>query len=317
MNEDTLGLRTLTRIVRGHATSDGAGIRLVRALGTREIEQLDPFLLLEEFRSDQADYMAAFPEQPRRGFETVTYMLAGSLEHSDQLGNHGRVESGSLQWMTAGRGVVQSEVPHQEHGLLWGFQVWINLGANDKFCEPRYQNIAKDAVPEIELPNMTGKVRVLAGRCGGMQGAITGNVLDPLYLDVALSPHMLHEFDVPEGHNACVYVFEGSARFGDVDDHSKKALSRHDLGVLRDGTKLRVRAASVGVRFLLLAARPLNEPVARYGPFVMNTREQVLEAVSELRSGRFGDPAPAVEPDIEELDRGGIIEPSAVQDSTG
>jgi redox-sensitive bicupin YhaK (pirin superfamily) len=318
MIEDLISFRTLTRVVRGHATSDGAGIRFVRALGAHELDHLDPFLLLEEFRSEsQADYMAGFPDHPRRGFENITYMLAGSMEQSDHLGHRGLLESGGVQWMTAGRGVLHSQVPHQENGALWGFQVWMNLRSSDKFCEPRYQDIARDAIPEIELPNMTGKIRVIAGRCGELQGAFTGNSLDPLFLDVALSPHVLHDFDVPEGHNACVYVFEGGARFGDVDNLTKKALSRHDLGVLRDGSKLRIQAASTGVRFLLLAARPLNEPVARYGPFVMNTREQVLEAVQDFRTGRFvGDPQPT-EPENEPRERNGNVEPSVVHDSTG
>jgi hypothetical protein len=176
--------------------------------------------------------------------------------------------------------------------LVWGFRAWINLPAADKFCEPNYRDIPKQTIPEIELPEMGGKIRVIAGRCGSTLGALfQGASLDPLFLDVALAPHVLHEFEVPVGHSAFVYIYEGSGRVGDVADLSKKALSRHDLGVLRDGDKLRVQAASLGVRFLVLAARPLNEPVARYGPFVMNTREQVLAAVNEFRSGRF-----AIEP---------------------
>jgi redox-sensitive bicupin YhaK (pirin superfamily) len=279
----------MSRVVRGHATSDGGGVRLTRVIGTHELDNLDPFLLLDEFRSESsADYIAGFPDHPHRGFETVTYMLAGSMEHRDHLGNRGILESGSVQWMTAGRGIVHSEMPRQEHGLMWGLQLWVNLKASDKLCEPRYQDIPRDAIPEVELPNVTGKVRVIAGKSLGVSGPVSGISVDPLYLDVALSPYSLEEFDIPEGHNACVYVFEGSARFGDVDDQSKKVLSRHDLGVLsQSGSKLRIQAASLGVRFLLLAARPLNEPVARYGPFVMNTREQVLQAVDDFRTGRF------------------------------
>ncbi|HEY2732902.1 MAG TPA: pirin family protein, partial [Polyangiales bacterium] len=228
MIEHPLGFRTLSRVVRGHATSDGAGMRLTRALGHHELEQLDPFLLLEEFRSESAaDYMAAFPDHPRRGFETITYMMSGSLEHSDHLGHRGVLESGSVQWMTAGRGVVHSEMPRQEDGLVWGFRAWINLRASDKFCEPNYQDILKHTIPEVELAEMSGKVRVIAGRCGATAGALRGNSLDPLFLDVALSPHVYHEFDVPEGHSAFVYIYEGSGRFGDVDDLSKKALSRN------------------------------------------------------------------------------------------
>jgi redox-sensitive bicupin YhaK (pirin superfamily) len=289
MSDDTFSLRLLSRSVRGHATSDGGGVKLTRVIGTRELDNLDPFLLLDEFRSESsADYMTGFPDHPHRGFETVTYMLAGSMEHRDHLGNRGLLESGSVQWMTAGRGIVHSEMPRQEHGLMWGFQLWVNLQATEKLCEPRYQDIPPNAIPEVELPNLTGKVRVIAGSCLGMTGPVSGISVEPLYLDVALSPYTLEEFFIPEGHNACIYVFEGGARFGDVDDHTKKVLSRHDLGVLsQTGSKLRIQAASLGVRFLLLAARPLNEPVARYGPFVMNTREQVLKAVDDFRTGRF------------------------------
>ena len=287
--QGTVGLRTLTRIVRGHATSDGAGVRLTRVIGSPELDYLDPFLLLDEFRSaSSADYIAGFPDHPHRGFETVTYMIAGSMEHRDHLGNRGVVDRGSVQWMTAGRGIVHSEMPHQEHGLMWGFQLWVNLKASDKLCEPRYQNIPKDAIPEIELPNVTGRVRVVAGSFMGERGPVSGIAIDPVFFDIALSPHTLEEFTIPETHTACVYVFEGSARFGEVEDLSKKVLSRHDLGVLsNDGTKLRVQAASAGVRFLLLAGVPINEPVERYGPFVMNTREQVLKAVDDFRNGRF------------------------------
>jgi redox-sensitive bicupin YhaK (pirin superfamily) len=288
MSEDNLGFRTIARIVRGHATSDGAGVRLTRVIGTHELDNVDPFLLLDEFRSESsADYLAGFPDHPHRGFETVTYMLAGSMEHRDSVGHRGLLESGSVQWMTAGRGIVHSEMPRQEHGLMWGFQLWVNLKAEDKLCAPRYQDIPRDAIPELELPDMSGRVRVIAGECRGMTGPVSGTSIEPLYLDIALAPQTLEEFAVPQGHNACVYVFEGGGRFGDVADQSKKALSRHDLGVLSDGNTLRVQAASLGVRFLLIAGRPLNEPVARYGPFVMNTREQLLKAVDDFRTGRF------------------------------
>ena len=289
MSDDASSLRTLTRSIRGHPTSDGSGVRLTRVIGTRELDNLDPFLLLDEFKSESnADYVVGFPDHPHRGFETVTYMVAGSMEHRDHVGNHGVLESGSVQWMTAGRGIVHSEMPHQEHGLMWGFQLWVNLKASEKLCVPRYQNIPSDAIPEVELPNFSGKVRVIAGRYLGMTGPVSGISVDPLYFDIALSPYTLEEFAIPEGHNACVYVFDGGARFGDVDDQTKRVLSRHDLGVLSEtGNLLRIQAASLGVRFLLLAARPLHEPVARYGPFVMNTREQVLKAVDDFRTGRF------------------------------
>ena len=291
MTEDTLSLRTLSRVLRGHATTDGAGVRMTRVIGTHELEDLDPFLLLDEFRSEtHADYIAGFPDHPRRGFESVTYMIAGSMEHRDHLGNQGVTERGGVQWMTAGRGVVQSEMPRQERGLTWGFQLWVNLKASDKLCEPQYQDIPREAIPVVELPERGGRVRVIAGSLRGSEGVVQARSVERLlYLDVSLSPYTVEEFVIPSGYNACVYVFEGSARFGDVNDHSKKALGRHDLGVLGDGDALRVRAASLGVRFLILAARPLKEPIARYGPFVMNTREEVLQAVNDYRHGRFLD----------------------------
>jgi redox-sensitive bicupin YhaK (pirin superfamily) len=281
---DSLGFRSLARVVRGHATSDGAGVRLTRVIGTHELDHLDPFLLLDEFKSDSsADYSAGFPDHPHRGFETVTYMLAGKMEHRDQLGHRGVLESGSVQWMTAGRGIIHSEMPRQERGLMWGFQLWVNLPADEKLCEPLYRDIPKDAIPEVALADAMGVVRVIAGDFRGTAGAITGLTIQPLYLDVTLARHSDEELAVPEGHNACVYVFDGAARFGD----SSKLLGRHDLGVLGPGARLRVQANGQGVRFLLLGGRPLNEPIARYGPFVMNTREQLQRAIDDYRSGRL------------------------------
>jgi redox-sensitive bicupin YhaK (pirin superfamily) len=288
MDENPASLRALTRVLRGRPTSDGAGVKLTRVIGTHELEDLDPFLLLDEFRSEtSADYIAGFPDHPHRGFETVTYMLAGSMEHRDQLGHVGLLESGGVQWMTAGRGIIHSEMPRQEHGLMWGFQLWVNLPASEKLCEPRYRDIPKSDIPEVALPNESGKVRVIAGQYGEIVGAVSGIAVDPLYLDVALSPHETADIAVPEGHNACVYMFEGGARFGDRNELAKKILGHHDLGVLGPGDSLRAQATPQGARFLLLAARPLNESIERYGPFVMNTREQLVKAVEDYRTGRF------------------------------
>jgi redox-sensitive bicupin YhaK (pirin superfamily) len=284
MAEQLMGPRTLSRVVRGHATTDGAGVRLTRVIGTNELEHLDPFLQLDELRSEtKGDDSIGFPSHPHRGCETVTYMLVGSIEHRDRSGRCGRLESGGVQWLTAGRGVVHSEMPRPEHGLVWGFQLWVNLSASNKMCEPRYQDISRSDVPELELPNANGRVRLIAGTFHGVNGPVTGIATDPLYLDIAVAPYTQLEVAIPNDHNACLYVFAGSARVGDSDS-AKRTLSRHDLGILGPGTSVRVHAQAHGARFLALAARPLHEPVMRYGPFVMNTREELQKAVYDFRS---------------------------------
>jgi quercetin 2,3-dioxygenase len=277
--------RELTQLVRGQATADGAGVRLSRVIGTPALEDLDPFLLLDEFRSDStADYVAGFPDHPHRGFETVTYMLAGSMEHRDHVGNHGVLQSGGVQWMTAGRGIIHSEMPRQESGLLWGFQLWVNLPATDKLCAPRYQDIASSEIPELVLGRY-GKVRVIAGDFDGVQGAVRGIAVEPLYLDLTLAPEVDQRIEIPSGHSACLYVLDGQVQV--VGAGRTSQVARGKLGVLSGDGPLLLRSSPLGVRVLVLAGRPLREPVARYGPFVMNTREQVQRAVEDLRSGRF------------------------------
>jgi hypothetical protein len=274
-------LRTVTQVVRGQPTSDGAGVKLVRVIGGPRLDMLDPFLMLDEFRSDAAsDYLAGFPDHPHRGFETVTYMLAGEMEHRDHAGNQGRLTAGSVQWMTAGRGIVHSEMPKQDDGLMWGFQLWINLPARDKMVPPRYQDIPPERVPVVRHPD-GAVVRVLAGEALGVAGAVSGIATAPLYLDVNLPAGAAFEQPIPAGHASFAYVFQGAGELGG------RALSRGELGVLSDGDRVRARGGPEGLRFILLAARPLNEPVARYGPFVMNTREQIIQAFEDFRSGRF------------------------------
>jgi redox-sensitive bicupin YhaK (pirin superfamily) len=286
LNNALLTTREVTQLVRGQATSDGAGVRLSRVIGTPALEDLDPFLLFDEFRSDaSADYVAGFPDHPHRGFETVTYMLAGSLEHRDHVGNHGVLESGSVQWMTAGRGIIHSEMPRQQSGLLWGFQLWVNLPASEKLCAPRYQDITSDAIPELALGRSSGKIRVIAGDFQGMQGAVRGIAIDPLYLDVTLAPQVDQLIEVPSGHSGCIYVLDGAVQV--IAAGRTSLVSRGKLGVLSQEGPLFLRSAALGARLLVIAGRPLKEPVARYGPFVMNTREQVQRAVEDLRSGRF------------------------------
>jgi len=274
--------RTITRRVRGQPASDGAGVRLTRVIGQPALDMLDPFLLLDEFGSDQPDdYIAGFPEHPHRGFETVTYMLDGRMRHGDNQGNSGLLQSGSVQWMTAGRGIVHSEMPEQEEGLMRGFQLWVNLPASDKMSAPRYQDIAPEKIPEVE-PAQGVKVRVVAGRFGETRGPVDGIVTQPLYLDIALAPGASVEVPVPQGHNAFAYVFEGN---GVVLGGER--LERSELAVLSDGDSVGLAAGDTAVRVLLVAGKPLREPVARYGPFVMNTRQEILQAVEDFNAGRF------------------------------
>jgi redox-sensitive bicupin YhaK (pirin superfamily) len=266
---------------------EGAGVRLRRSIGTRALDSLDPFLLLDEFKSDRADdYLAGFPDHPHRGFETVTYMLAGSMLHQDHKGNRGHLVAGSVQWMTAGRGIIHSEMPQQKDGLMWGFQLWVNLPSREKMREPRYQDIPPERIVEVARPD-GARIRVIAGEAEGVRGAVSGIVTEPLYLDVALPPGARFLQEIPEARNAFVYVFEGEAVFGIGADESGRELRAGQLGVLGEGDGLEARSADSAVRFLLLAARPLGEPVARYGPFVMNTRSEIEQAVRDLQQGTF------------------------------
>lgn len=274
--------RAVVALVPGQPSTDGAGVRLNRSLGGAALPELDPFLLLDEFRSDDAaDYIAGFPDHPHRGFETVTYMLAGRMRHRDSTGREGTLVAGSVQWMTAGRGIVHSEMPEQEEGLMWGFQLWVNLPAKDKMCAPGYQELAPEAIPERTLDDGT-RVRVIAGRADdGTEGAIRGIATEPLYLDVSLPAGRSFAQAVPAGHNALAYPFEGALAIEDT------TVPRGTLAVLGPGDAVRVRADDAPARFLLLAGKPLGEPIVRYGPFVMNTREQILEAVNDYQEGRF------------------------------
>jgi redox-sensitive bicupin YhaK (pirin superfamily) len=283
IDSNTTGTRQVARIVRGHATSDGAGVKLTRVIGQLDLEMLDPFLLLDEFRSDSAgDYIGGFPEHPHRGFETVTYMLAGRMRHGDNQGNSGLLTPGSVQWMTAGRGIVHSEMPEQEDGLMWGFQLWVNLPAKDKMTAPRYQDIAPERIPEVNLPGVTA--RVIAGEFAAAHGPVQDVVTAPVYLDLRLQPGASLNVPLPPGHNAFAYVYEGHAQVG---DGAGQNLVRGDLGVLSDGAGVQLSAGETPARLILVAGRPLNEPVAKYGPFVMNTPQQIQQAIDDFRGGRF------------------------------
>ncbi len=285
MNATALTSRRVVTTVRGQPASDGAGVKLNRLIGQPALDMLDPFLMLDEFRSDQAsDYLAGFPDHPHRGFETVTYMLAGNMRHGDNQGNTGMLRAGSVQWMTAGRGIVHSEMPEQEDGLMWGFQLWVNLPAADKMTAPRYQDIAPEQVPQLQ-PADGVELRLLTGRVGEVYGPVTNVATAPIYVDVRLQPGAQWTSQLPQRHNGFVYVYDGEAIVGDGD--SSRTLPRGELGVLSHGETLRLAAGTTATRLILVAGKPLNEPVAKYGPFVMNTPEQIVTAIRDFQSGRF------------------------------
>lgn len=275
----------IARKVRGVPASDGAGVKLTRVIGGGELPDLDPFLLLDEFGTDRPeDYLAGFPDHPHRGFETVTYMLDGRMRHRDNHGNEGLLVPGAVQWMTAGRGLVHSEMPEQEAGRMRGFQLWVNLPAKDKMTEPRYQEFAPDRLP-VATPAEGVKVKVIAGEVGGVRGPIAQPATDPLYLDIELATGADWLHALPEGHNAFAYAFEGEATLGEGED--ARPLAAQELAVLGGGDVLRLRGGDAGARLILVAGRPLREPVARHGPFVMNTRQELMQAFVDYQEGRF------------------------------
>lgn len=266
----------------GIRVSEGAGVNVLRMIGSPELNMLDPFLLLDEFRSDDpGDYIAGFPSHPHRGFETVTYMLAGAMRHEDSSGASGELAAGGVQWMTAGRGVIHSEMPLIKDGLMWGFQLWVNLPASKKMVEPRYQNIDPADVPAVEGPGGV-RARVIAGSVNGVAGPVSGVSVDPVFLDVVLPSGASFGHDVPADHACAAYVYDG---FVSVEGVS---YAKGSLIVFGDGDHVVLSGGEKGGAFLLLAARPLNEPVARGGPFVMNTREELTQAFSDYNSGVLG-----------------------------
>ena len=276
----TTALRRVVWAGRGMAASDGAGVKLTRVIGQPALPDLDPFLMLDEFGSDDPEaYIAGFPDHPHRGFETVTYMLAGRMRHRDNKGNEGLLEAGSVQWMTAGRGIVHSEMPEQEQGLMQGFQLWLNLPARDKMGPPRYQDIAPEQIPTISpAPGVTAKV--IAGRLAGTLGPVDAGATEPFYADLRLEAAAAVEIPLPPDHNAFVYVYEGAA------DVAGQALERATIAVLGRGEAVRIETDH-GARLIVVAGKPLREPVARYGPFVMNTDDELRQAFADYQAGRF------------------------------
>jgi redox-sensitive bicupin YhaK (pirin superfamily) len=292
-----MNTRTLVHVIESMATSDGAGVKLRRSLGSQRGLHVDPFLMLDEFYSDNPDdYIAGFPAHPHRGFETVTYMLDGHMRHEDHLGNRGDLGPGDVQWMTAARGIIHSEMPQQSQGRMRGFQLWLNLPSKEKMKAAGYRDIPAGEIPRVSLPH-GGEVKVIAGmlRLGDTitNGPVNGRdaklSTDPLYLDVRL--RVGGEFNIPiaAGHSAFLYTYEGSAKIGPTG--TAKSLPHRAAGVLSDGDSVRVEAGPEGVHFLLLAAKPLREPVVQYGPFVMNTREEIEQALADYRDGRLATAA--------------------------
>lgn len=282
--------REVVRVVMPQVVLEGAGVRLQRSIATRTLDYLDPFLLFDHFGSDNPDdYLAGFPMHPHRGIETVTYMLAGVVEHRDSLGNAGTIGAGDVQWMTSGRGILHEEMPKPYQGRMAGFQLWVNLPAGLKMTRPRYQEILSGSVPEV-----TGaggeRIRVIAGALEGVQGAVVEIAADPTYLDVSVPPGRTLTLPCPRGHTAFAYVFEGRARFGVTDESRADTSAQPRLLVLGEGDGVTVTTDASPVRFLLVSGRPLHEPIARYGPFVMNTREEIEQALRDLRDGTFVQP---------------------------
>lgn len=288
--------RTAERIVAAEPASDGAGVKLNRSISTPALPDLDPFLMLDEFNTENPDdYIAGFPEHPHRGFETVTYMIDGNMRHRDNTGAEGVLRGGGVQWMTAGRGILHSEMPEQVDGRMQGFQLWVNLPARLKMTDPRYQEFDGAGVPEVRQED-GALIRVVAGAHGDISGPVEGIHGTPLYLDVTLPTGAAVTQPVESGHNGFVYVFEGDAveitgaesGNGDLNDRSTNSVPRRHLAVLSSGDCVSLRnSGDKTARLLLVAGAPIGEPIARYGPFVMNTEQEIHQAFKDFQDGNF------------------------------
>ncbi len=279
--------RRPSRVITPQSVVEGAGVRLKRSIATRELDYVDPFLLFDHFGSDNPeDYLAGFPMHPHRGIETVTYMLAGAVQHRDSIGNAGTIGAGDVQWMTSGGGIMHEEMPEPRNGKMEGFQLWVNLPARLKMSRPRYQEIMASHIPEVQRSD-GARIRVIAGTVDGVTGPVTEIAIKPIYLDIAMPAGASFIQPLEKGHNAFAYVFEGEGWFGDDTYETAGRISSPQLVVLGDGDYVAVRAAEKGLRFVLASGQPLNEPIARYGPFVMNTRAEIERALQDLRNGTF------------------------------
>lgn len=286
MSPDPTATRELVQIVPGRPTQDGAGVKLDRYLTPRWYASADPFLLLDRFHSERGeDYAGGFPPHPHRGFETVTYLLAGRMRHGDDQGNRGDLGPGSVQWMTAARGIVHEETPQQQDGLLWGYQLWVNLPASEKMGPPAYQDIDAARIPEVQLPGGT-RVRVIAGELDGRRGPVRPRPTEPLYLDVQLAPGGRFSHRVPQGHTVLLVQVEGESLVG----AKAAALRAHQVALLGPAGDVVVGAGPAPARLLVIAGRPLREPVAHHGPFVMNTDAEIEAAIADYQAGRLSRP---------------------------
>lgn len=275
-----MNTRTITQRIQAQEVTEGAGVQVFRSLGTAVRKHLDPFLMLDQFSTDNPDdYSAGFPEHPHRGFNTFTYMLDGHMQHGDSMGNRGDLGPGGAQWMRAASGIIHSEMPLQSKGRMRGFQLWVNLPASAKMGPPAYQEIRPDAIPEIDDGNI--KVHLLAGEYGGRQGPVQDPHTQAKFLDVSLTAGTKFDHELPAKHTAFLYLFEGDAQAG------SEKIETQQLAVLSDGDKLSIIAGPNGARFLLLAGRPLDEPIVQHGPFVMNTRDEIDQALADLRDGKL------------------------------
>ncbi|MEC7816972.1 MAG: pirin family protein [Pseudomonadota bacterium] len=280
--------RSIAQTIPALETSDGAGVRIKRSIGQRQSIRMDPFLMLDEFGSDKPqDYIAGFPSHPHRGFETVTYMIDGHMLHEDHLGNRGNLKNGGVQWMTAGRGIIHSEMPQQESGVMRGFQLWLNLPAAEKMKEAGYRDIQPEDIPVFNQPGVS--VKLIAGELSvsGVQiaGAVTSGSTEPLYADIHLEPGAQVSLPVAEGLSAMLYLYEGGASL--IHGEEYQVIRSSSASVLSDGDEILLKAANAGARLLLIAGRPIREPIVQYGPFVMNTREEIEQAMLDYRDGRL------------------------------
>ena len=279
-------VRKVRKTIKPQPVMEGAGVRLKRSIATATLDHLDPFLLFDHFGSDNPDdYIKGFPMHPHRGIETVTYMIKGLVNHKDSIGNSGSIRSGDVQWMTAGGGIMHEEMPQPAEGEMVGFQLWVNLPAKLKMTTPRYQNIPSDQIPEIKRKDGV-KIRVITGTVNGVRGSVTDIFADPTYLDVSIPATGTFAHPVVKGHTAFAYVFEGEGIFGE-DDKNHETSPAPRLIVFGDGENIQVKATNNPVRFLLISGKPLNEPIARHGPFVMNTPAEIQQALDDLRNGTF------------------------------
>ena len=297
-----MSIRPVKRVIESRPTMEGAGVKLRRGFGFGDTTEFDPFLLFDDFRNERPDdYLAGFPWHPHRGIETITYVLAGTVDHGDSLGNRGSLGAGDIQWMTAGRGIMHQEMPHGDpHGRMHGFQLWANLPASLKMTAPRYQDVLSKDVPEVTDDDGTN-VRVLCGEFWGRKGPVEGVAADPSYLDISVPPGKMKRLAVETARHAFAYIFAGSGRFRDASDphgvntefvgesHARRSqdVGNRSLVLFDRGDEIVVQAGEEGIRFLLVSGKPIEEPVAWYGPIVMNTEAELRQAVAELHAGTF------------------------------